>query len=64
MKRRALVVTLQVDDTIPDDMLAQDVLDDLVDAGYTVETVNPFGGDSPEVSTKPEIFGSFFKPSS
>lgn len=62
MKRRALVVTLQVDDTIPDDMLAQDVLDDLVDAGYTVETVNPFGGETPEVTTSP-LFGSFFKPS-
>lgn len=63
MKRRALVVTLQVDDNIPDDMLAQDVLDDLVEAGYTVETVNPFGGDAQEVSTRPQPFGSFFKPS-
>jgi hypothetical protein len=62
MKRRALVVTLQVDDTIPDDMLAQDVLDDLVDAGYTVETVNPFGGETETVTPSP-LFGSFFKPS-
>jgi hypothetical protein len=63
MKRRALVVTLQVDDNIPDNLLAQDVLDDLIDAGYTVETVNPFGGDSEEATTQPQIFGSFFKPS-
>lgn len=63
--KRAFVVTLEVDDNQPDAQLAIDILDDLVDAGYTVITVNPFGGERIDTAAHPAPtgFGSFFKPS-
>jgi hypothetical protein len=61
---RAFVITLVLDDNQPLAQVAADLLDDLTDAGYTVETVNPFGGEELETRHgQPSPFGgSFLKP--
>jgi hypothetical protein len=51
MKQRAFVVTIAEEDDLIDDLeVAGDIQDILNDEGFTVLSVNPFGGDTPSIS--------------
>lgn len=55
--KRTFLVTLELDNTDSPEIIAQDILEELQDAGFQVQTVNPWASpisfDSTSGSTNP-----------